>query len=165
MTDSILTKPDRQEALSKAYVQTIAASAGYSTAVPNIDRDSVDLTISAGGEMRPRLDLQLKATTSLRLNGSNFSFVLSLKNYNDLRSATQTPRLLVVLDMPKSEHAWLNVNVKRLILRRSAYWISLRGWPESENRASETIQIPNTNVFNVETLRELMDQSRHGVLA
>ena len=65
MTATLLTTPDQKEGLSVAYIKALAARAGFSTAVPEPDRDSVDVRIMAGGPRRPALDLQLKATTDL----------------------------------------------------------------------------------------------------
>ena len=62
MSDVLLTVPDQEEALSRAYAHAIAAGAGYITADYDLDRDGVDLRIQAGGPMRPALELQLKAT-------------------------------------------------------------------------------------------------------
>ena len=127
MTDALLTSADRKEGLSLVYAKALAARAGYATSVPWPDRDSVDLRVQAGGRVRPALDLQLKATTALGpLRNGTRSFQLSIKNYNDLREPAQTPRLLVVLEMPKSASRWLTVTDKRLILRRRAYWHSLQ---------------------------------------
>lgn len=164
MTDAALSRTDRQEALSRAYVQAIAAGAGYSTSQLDFDRDSIDIKISAGGAMRPQLDLQLKATINLKSSSGSFSFPLLIKNYHDLRAQTQTPRILVVLDMPKDEQDWMGVTVNELILRRAAYWVSLYGFPDSNNEKSVTIQIPATNIFDVDELKRLMEMSRQGVV-
>ncbi|MYE00757.1 MAG: DUF4365 domain-containing protein [Alphaproteobacteria bacterium] len=166
MTDALLSPEDRKEALSFVYAQAIAAGAGYSATKPDIDRDSVDLHIRAGGDMRPGLDLQLKATGGLQApKDSAFGFRLSIKNYNDLRLATQTPRLLVVLDLPGNEEKWMTVDPKKLILRRCAYWVNLHGLGETTNQTKITVQIPETNRFTVEALRGLMEQSRGGRIA
>lgn len=162
MSDAIFSSADRQEALSRAYIQAVAAQAGYSTSYPDIDRDSVDITISAGGAFRPRLDIQLKATINLARNGKNFRFPVSIKNYDDLRMAAQTPRILAVLDMPQSETEWMEVTAEKLVLRRAAYWVSLRGLADSDNDTSVTISIPTSNIFDVDGLRNLMEQSRNG---
>jgi hypothetical protein len=164
MADAILTIQDRQEALSRAYVQAVAAGAGYSWSQPDIDRDSIDVTIAAGGQMRPRLELQLKATINLLQGESTFSFPLKIKNYNDLRVSIQTPRILVVLAMPEDEGEWISISQEELVLRKAAYWVSLRGSPESENKESVTITIPVANVFDVESLQRLMEQSRRGIV-
>ena len=65
MADRLLGDADEKEALSRAYVQTIAAWAGFTTAVYDFDRDGVDMRVQAGGALRPAIELQLKATTTL----------------------------------------------------------------------------------------------------
>ena len=163
MTDSLLTTADQEEALSCVYVRAIAARAGYTTSKLSLDRDGVDLQIQAGGEMRPALDLQLKATVNLeRRDDGHVHFPLKRRNYDLLRMETQTPRLLVVLDLPKDEARWMTVTEDELVLRHRAYWLNLQGREETENKASITVAIPKGNLFYVESLRCLMEQSRGG---
>jgi Domain of unknown function (DUF4365) len=165
MSDALLSTADRQEALSRAYAGAIAASAGYTTYEPTLDRDSVDLGFNAGGSMRPNLHVQLKATINLRKSGDVFKFQLKKKNYDDLRIQTQVPRIIVVLALPRKETAWLNVNVQRLIVRRSAYWTSLLGKPEiPDNQQSVAIEFPEINRFDVDGLRRLMGMARLGLI-
>ena len=141
----------------------VAARAGYITEIPSTDRDSIDLCIRAGGNMRPLLDLQLKATVNLKSSGDGFlKFPLGIKNYNDLRIECQSLRLLVVLDLPEDEQLWMTITKSELILRHRAYWLNLRGYKDTSNQFSVTVQIPEENLFNVESLRNLMDQSRLG---
>lgn len=119
--DALLSGDDVESALSIAYVQAIAAQAGYTCGEPpGPDRDSIDLQIAAGGTMRPKLDLQLKASINLVRQETEFRFRLKLKNYNDLRVETQTPRILVVLDLPKDQNKWLSVSIDELIIRRAS---------------------------------------------
>ena len=166
MEDAILWRNDRAEQLSRAYVQALAAGAGYTTSTPSLDRDSVDLEIHAGGARRPKLDLQLKATTDLGPEIENaYWFSLKVKNYNDLRVETLVPRILVVLVLPKSEDKWLTVTAEELILRRCAYWKSLAGAPETTNRSSVAVSVPIGNRFDIHALRSLMDRARTGALS
>ena len=110
MTDALTTEPDQKEGLSVLYARALATRAGFLASVPEPDRDSVDLRIQAGGPRRPALDLQLKATIGFgKLRTGVLSFRLSIKNYNDLRILTQTPRLLVVLELPQDESQWMTV--------------------------------------------------------
>ena len=164
MTDALLTTQDREECLSKAYAHTVAARAGYTTAVYEHDRDGVDIRIQAGGSMRPAIDLQLKATINLGETDDDgcFHFPLKRVNYDKLIIATQTPRLLVVLDLPREETEWMTITADELVLRRRAYWLNLLGSTETENQWSVTVRIPELNVFDVESLRALMEQSRGG---
>lgn len=163
MPYTLLTTTDREEALSRAYAHAVASGAGYVTAAYDIDRDGVDLRIQGGGTMRPALELQLKATINLRTADDGFyHFPLAIRNYDLLRIETQTPRLLVVLDLPREQERWMSVNAEELVLRRRAYWLNLRGFKKTPNQESVTVKIPAANVFNVENLHILMAQSRAG---
>lgn len=164
MTETLLTAPDEKERLSLVYVKVLAARAGFVTSAPEPDRDSVDLRIQAGGPLRPALDLQLKATAALDEPQAGFvPFRLKIKNYSDLRVDTQTPRLLVVFELPRDESRWMTVTAEELVLRRRTYWLSLQqGFAEDAGQQTVTVHIPEHNVFDVETLRELMERSRKG---
>ncbi len=164
MTGTLLAVPDHKERLSLVYAVALAARAGFLTSVPEPDRDSVDLRIQAGGPRRPALDLQLKATVALGdPQAGVLPFRLAIKNYDDLRVTTQTPRLLVVLELPKNESQWMTVTTEELVLRRRAYWLSLqRGHDEVVGQQTVTVHVPEHNVFDVEALRTLMERSRSG---
>ena len=164
MTGTLLTGPDQKEGLSLVYTKALATRAGFLSSVPEPDRDSVDLRIQAGGPRRPALDLQLKATVDLgEPQAGRLPYRLSVKNYNDLSILTQTPRLLVVLELPKDNARWMTVTAEELVLRRRAYWLSLQqGHEEIVGQQTVTVHIPEQNVFDVETLRALMERSRKG---
>ena len=163
MTDALLSSADQMEALSLVYARAVAARTGYVTSVRDLDRDGVDLHIQAGGAMRPAIDLQLKATWNLgEPKDGQRSYPLKRRNYDLLRDETQTPRLLVVLDLPKDEEMWMTLTRNELILRRRAYWLNLRGWEETTNLTSVTVHLPIANLFNVGGLQDLMEQSRKG---
>lgn len=163
MIDALLNSKDLEEELSRIYVHAIAAGAGYTTSKPSLDRDGVDLRIQAGGEMRPALDLQLKATINLKKLGDGYvRFPLKSDNYNRLCKKTQTPSLLIVLDLPRDYKRWITVTENKLVLRHRAYWLNLQGKEETKNMKSVTVVIPEANLFNVESLRCLMEQSRGG---
>jgi len=163
MNDALLSASDQKEALSRVYVRAVAARAGYVTTDRDFDRDGVDLGIEAGGNMRPKLDVQMKATENLGApKGEHFHFPLKAGNYDKLRIDTQTPRILVVLDLPKDSSRWMTVTEESLVLRRRAFWLNLRGCDEKSNQSSVTVQIPCGNLFNVDSLHCLMQQSRNG---
>ncbi len=113
--------------------------------------------------MRPTLDLQLKATVNLKKATDGFlHFPLKQRNYDLLRIDTQTPRLLVVLDLPAERGDWMTITEEELVLRRCAFWLNLAGYEEKPNRSSITVHIPPGNRFDIEGLRALMEQSRRG---
>lgn len=163
--DSVLSESDRKEALSLAYIHAISAGAGYTIATRNFDRDGVDLVIDAGGEMRPAIGVQAKATVNLgEPTAGLYRFPLKRRNYDLLRIKTQVPRILVVLAMPREELKWLTMSRIELVLRHCAFWVSLYGAAETDNTDSVTISVPEGNLFDIETLRGLMEQSRSGVI-
>ena len=113
--------------------------------------------------MRPALDVQLKATINLGKPDSGFfHFSLPTRNYDLLRVQTAIPRILVVLDLPTVEDEWLHISPEELILRRCAYWISLASAAQTDNTTSVTVPLDNSQRFDVDTLRELMEKARTG---
>ena len=85
-----------------------------------------------------------------------YSHSLKIKNYNEQRSTkTAAPKLLVVLFLPADANTWLVQSEDCLVTRRCAYWVSLRGAPETDQE-SKTIYIPKSNALSVQSLRALM---------
>ena len=165
VTDHLLDPNDIEEGLSRAYVKAIAAHAGYQTAESDFDKTGIDLTIEAGGKMRPKIDVQLKASYAHQPESDgSIKYPLKRRNYDLLIEATQTPRMLVFLCLPTEQKDWLEVTTASLILRKCAFWMSLKGLPATQNASTVTITIPAQNVFNVESLRDLMEKSRSGAL-
>ena len=92
----------QKEQFSRAYVQAVAACAGFAWSVPSVDDDSVDMTLhQTGGRgtvRSPQLALQLKCKAMGTPAEDEFSHWLKLKNYDDLRDTTVVvPRILVVV--------------------------------------------------------------------
>jgi hypothetical protein len=155
------------EQFSWAYIRAVAAAAGFAADRPELDRDSVDLTISASadsGLMRtPRLDLQAKSTADLAPPGDRIPHFLKLKNYNDLRvEEVMVPRILVLVLVPDDPLEWLDQTEEQLALRRCGYWISLRGSPETENATGVTVKLPRSQLFSVDALKSMLERIDQG---
>ena len=90
----MLPRNQRQEALSRAYVRTIAAQAGLTIAEPEndygIDMTLRTLTIRDGRrrDVGPQIDLQLKSTTRVSLGATHLSYDLDV-----VSSAEGTPAI------------------------------------------------------------------------
>lgn len=125
----------QKEQFSISYIRAIAAVAGYSLYRPEIDNDSVDLdVVSRGGTgkiLSPRLELQLKCTSRGILDENYIKYPLNLKNYNDLKINALVPRILVVVLVPEKITDWIKQTESELCLRNCAYWVSLRGMPDT----------------------------------
>ena len=159
-----------QEELSKAYVHSIASQAGFAFETPATDYDSVDIKISAIGKPAndsilesPTLEIQAKATHSHIFNDNDeLAFPLRIKNYEDLRKNTHCERIVVVYLMPKNRSDWVQSDHTRLELRHCAYWASLKGRERTSNKKTVTIQISKNNMFNKDSLHEIMAKISKG---
>lgn len=155
-----LNLEDRKDLYSRAYVRAVAAAAGYIIGERDLDRDSVDLTISSAGFTHGvgglTLDLQLKCTAAADFDGSYLKFRLGQKNHEDLRQTKiASPRLLVVVLVPATLAGWLDHSEDSLAVKNCGYWYSLRGQPALAAR-STTLRIPRSNQFCVPALRRIM---------
>ncbi|AFZ25034.1 hypothetical protein Cylst_2840 [Cylindrospermum stagnale PCC 7417] len=158
----------QKEQFSLTYIRAIAAVAGYSLYRPEIDNDSIDLGIvSRGGVgkiLSPRLELQLKCTARDILDKSYIKYPLILKNYNDLRINALVPRILVVVLVPERIADWIKQTEEELCLRHCAYWVSLRGMPETANRNNVTIELLRSNQFTPDVLQGIINRISFGEL-
>ena len=152
-----------KEQLSLAYVKAVAAIKSFSTEIPHVDNDSIDAEICYNGKLdhdsiinSPSIKLQLKATSNPNIIKDNIHFPLSIKNYNELRLKSNTPRLLVVLCLPELKNDWVTHSIEELILKKCAYFLNLHGQSESTNEYTVTVHIPLSNVFSPDTLYDLM---------
>ncbi len=147
-----------KEEFSRAYVRAVASVAGVKVSTDDVDDDSIDLKLERSGQCSPKLDLQLKCTTDIIPKEGDLSFVLKLKNYDDLRRPTLAPRWLVVLFVPDDAANWLECSPDQLILRHCAWWTSLAGADESDNRTSVTVKLPRANVFTPQAVTAKLDE-------
>lgn len=165
-----LTPRQQKEEISKAYITAIAARLAYKIGTWSQDDDCLDVTIGAAGILgggtlaSPKLDVQLKCTSEQsRDTGTEISWQLSRKHYDQLRAATVTPKLLVVLMLPENEERWIEYSADELILRRCAYWLSLRGMaPIIGSAESTTVKIPKTNPFSPDIVKTIMEKISRG---
>ena len=159
MTNAVLTDNDRKEALSFVYLNALSAIAGYTCqGGPQPDRNSVDAIVWGGSPTSPQIHVQLKSTSSPDRKSDGLHFQLSRKNYNDLRNS-HNPFILVILELPEHQSDWLDCGPERLIMRRCAWWLSLKGHPEIETD-SRVVVIPESQRLDVDALKLLMDMAR-----
>lgn len=86
-----------------------------------------------------------------------------IKNYDDLRAENVAiPRVLVVVLRPEGVGDWCELSEEELILRRSAYWMTLRGADETDNDTSKTVYVPTSQRFDVAALAGIMDRISSG---
>lgn len=166
----MMTQAHRQEGLSRAYVQAVAAQAGISTCnhTPDYGIDLSLRTIRTRGARREdagvQLDLQLRSTTRAYVLETEVKYDLDARTYEFLRAERPVPRILVVLVLPEDEGRWMSQTAEELVIRHCAFWISLRGAKATTASSSIRISIPCGQVFGVQAAQTLMSQLAQGVL-
>jgi len=110
------------------------------------------------------LKLQLKCTSREVIDGDYIRYALKVKNYNDLRRNALVPRILVVVLVPENLEDWLQQSEAELCMRNCAYWMSLRGQPETQNIANVTVSLPRSNQFTVPALKSMIQSISEGSL-
>jgi hypothetical protein len=164
-----VTRNQRQEALSRAYVQAIAAQAGMGH-TPRANVFGIDLSIHEIARRGRRycetgtvLDVQVKSTTRAGSDQTSIRYDLETKAYDDLRDPNvPNPRLLIVVAFPRDPAEWLTQSEKELTIRACGYLASLEGSGPTTRGRSVRIRIPRGQVFSVSGLHALMHRLRTG---
>jgi len=165
----MLPRNHRQEALSRAYVRAVAGHAGL--LCNDFDEDfGIDMCLREVDELGRRyfdsgdqLDLQVRSTTRAAETAAGIAYDIDVRTYDLLRrERPQCPRILVLLVLPVDEAEWLSHSVESLVLRRCAYWHSLRGAEATTAHTTIRITLPVANVFSVEAVQNLMRLIRQG---
>lgn len=161
------TEQDIESRLSYAYLHAVASRAGFvcRPAIPEEDKEGIDAVISAYGKFpvpwrtQVTINIQLKATVNEPSDDGAFLsyFVQGIRRYDKLREDHREPvRLLVVLFLPADRQYWLHCSEEQLIMRRCAYWASLRNAPPSANESGQTVKIPKEQVLSPSNLESLV---------
>lgn len=158
-----MTPKQRQEEISKAYLHAVAARCGFTVASWTQDHGGIDATVGAASTVgagtisRPKVDIQLKATTQQDLVRDDFvSWTLEIAHYDSLRAAASIPHLLVVLVLPENADDGIEHTAEQLVIRRCAYWVKMTGMDEADRTSTKTVRLPRSNVFSPDALREIL---------
>ena len=84
------------------------------------------------------------------------SEVITADNGMLVISKNESQLLLVLFYLPEKPDEWLTQSEQELLLKRCAYWVSLREAPASVNDKYQTVYVPQKNVLGVESLRQIM---------
>ncbi|WP_295133421.1 DUF4365 domain-containing protein [uncultured Reyranella sp.] len=162
--------PNIESELSYAYLHAVASRAGASCLplTRHHDNSGIDAQITSWGpfpagsyfkEVDVRVQLKATIATPSTSNGYISYFVNGVDHYNDLRAHTlAVPRILVVLFLAPDEAEWLAHTPQNLMMKRCAYWVSLRDAPATANRSGTTVYIPESQHFSPLELKALLDR-------
>ncbi|WP_063048746.1 DUF4365 domain-containing protein [Nocardia arthritidis] len=159
----------RQEQFSIAFVRMVAAAAGCSIKSHETDYDGVDITIVASASYAryycPEIEMQLKCTTQRRLLRTRY-MAWSLERDRFLKLVNPkrfVPALLGVLLIPDDPDELLDLSEDGLRTSSRMYWEHAANLGEIEDdKASKTVHLPRSNLFDVGGLRGIMQSIGEG---
>lgn len=165
----MLTQNHIKEGLSRAFILAVAHRAGLNCAFQAFDYglDGTFRDVKMVGNRRVEsgfsIDFQAKASENCTFGDDFVTYDLEAKSHKDLVDATVgAPRILIVLALPDDESRWLEVSAESLVLRRSAFWTSLRGQTPTTNKTRQVVKIPRAQVFDVQAVKTLFERVRAG---
>lgn len=164
-----LDPKDIESELSYAYLHAVASKIGVGCKISTRHEDNrgIDAQLTCwekfGDSYIEEIDLkvQLKATKQIPSEtDSHFSyFFKGIKQYDFLREKPKrNHRFLIVLFLPEDASEWLNVNSEQLILKKCAYWVSLRGAEDSTNESGQTIYLPKKQMLTPDNLLSIFEK-------
>ena len=163
LPDLGMARTAQQECFGDAFLLAVAGVAGCAVSLRR--PDSIDWTLSSRLSRRPKLDVQMKTTINENSDSEVIHYPLKRKNYDDLSIVDiLSPRILVLVTLPRDIEEWFSLSREQLVLRRCAYWLSLRGWPPSDNDKTVTVTVPRLNLFTVDALCNMMQRINEGAL-
>jgi len=158
----------KMEDMSEAYLRALCAANGYSIDRVSHDNDGVDVTVKCKGKVdndstyySPSLDIQLKSSFSkiVEHEDGSITYPLEVKNYKSLiDSHRMIPLILVVVQMYSDENLWVEQTSDWLKITKCAYWISLKGQPDTNNTSTINIEIPAQNLLTKDSLKGIMSR-------
>jgi hypothetical protein len=172
---SLLTENHIMETLSRAYVQAIAGGAGLNLKLEQTAREfdyGVDGTFHPIKPLQGKLvesgfplDFQVKATTNWTLDSTHVIHSMKAIAYNKMVDRNNekgaTPKLLILMCLPKETMRWLETDEDRLLLRKCCYWERLTG-DLTNNLDNITIRIPRNQRLIPEMVVELLAKVKSG---
>lgn len=109
------------------------------------------------------LDFQLKATVNAINQDGFFIYDLEVKNYMDLiEKDVGNERILILYILPKDREQWVCTDSEKTILKKAAYWCSLKGSDETPNKNKVRVRIPEANLLTSDVLKDLINKVKGG---
>lgn len=155
-----------EEEISRSYINAVSVTAGMTCqkydADYGLDGCINDISYNATRKRYSPtgfgIDFQLKATTTASYVGGEVVYDMEVKTYKDLiRTDIGRPRILVLYVMSDNKDEWVNVSKTETVLKRCAYWYSLRGKLDTTNKERVRIKIPESQCLDQEELKRIMN--------
>lgn len=108
------------------------------------------------------LPFQAKSTVDWTLQDGEIVYDLESKTYNDVvtREESESPLLLVLLCLPKTQSDWHSVAADVTTLKNCCYWHHFSGQPVQNEKSTKRIKIPSGQILTPSSLTQLLDTER-----
>lgn len=156
----------QQGEYGEMFVQTMATAAGLLCSKPWPDRDGTDLILGASGDFgptrSPRIEVQVKTWSNPRGTEQHWRYgELRAKHFNKLAGGGfHIPRFLILVIVPVTSAAWVDVSRERMSLTYAAYWVSLADRAPVRGRdpnSRVTVSVPRANLLDTGSLLALFE--------
>ena len=145
----------RMEMLQVSHLRAVAAAVGCTVAAPEPD-DGIDWVLTHASsshvvDCEVDLKVQLKSTSQAQPNPSSGYVAVKLSNKRFMQLAQRQPttkRILVAMIVPLDIARWVEASHDAFQLRHCAYWLNMEGMNPNPGKASTTVHVPTTNVFD-----------------
>ncbi|MFD3509083.1 DUF4365 domain-containing protein [Nocardia sp. NPDC058666] len=147
------------------YIRVLASAAGLLWSTDDVDVDGVDLCIKQPGRtphgFGPAIAVQIKTVSRPKWRGGKLIFPgLNHTQFNCLAGDDfQIPRYLFAVHVPRTSAQFVESTTGALELRHAGYFLSLRDrkrFAVDDASRKVSVQIPLSNVLDVESLRALV---------
>lgn len=159
-----------KEHLHRAYVQAVAAQAGFTCDFPRDDY-GIDARISEVRRM-PRgkfravgthFNVQMKASHLFTRRADSTGYNLAAEAYNSLVDHDDGQVILLVFCVPRLTSDRLDLGLDSLILQHCCFWYQ-RPTTLTTNTSSISISLPHTQLFTVDECRRAMTLAKSRML-
>ncbi|WP_270853504.1 DUF4365 domain-containing protein [Roseburia hominis] len=160
-----------KEELSVSYVKAVSASAGMTCDIRDrdygIDGSINDIVYRSSRKRYTEsgfaIDFQLKSTVTAEIVNNKVVYDLEVKNYKDLiERNVGRQRILILYVLPEEENQWVSISSEKTVLKKCAYWCSLRGLQDVNNSARVRIKIPDSQLLTRDELIRIMNIVKKG---
>lgn len=166
-TTGHLVLSERKNQLSLAFLQMVAASAGYEVGYWSADYNGIDVTLRSyldyGHRSDAELDLQLKCTSSdSHIHDDCISYPLESKVYKKLsaRNRYQLGALAVLVVPDVDATLWLEQDEERLFARGCMYFSPATSWdPIPNGQDKKIVKCLRSDILDVGRLSSLLYDS------
>ena len=109
------------------------------------------------GTYNPTVKVQVKTEIDLKKDSDgNFVYSLDIKTYNVLRRTDHSVRRALVVIGLSSDGSKVDFTPDGTLLVGCGAWLSLEGYPASDNATSQVVRLPASNTLDVPGLYRLL---------